>query len=179
MNLGVRWWRVSHGARAAGGSSTHPAVDLADVGEDAHEGLTQPSLPRHLRRTHQQWVHAADRANESTVCAASVRLLRVPMPLEALDEEILCGERPPSTQTETGGASREPQAEGPPWRVRTQRKKGGGKFAQGRCRALGGRAGRQFTLSRSSKIVCWSTPCSYSCSANHLAAAEASAVAGF
>ena len=128
MNLGVRWWRVSHGARAAGGSSTHPAVDLADVGEDAHEGLTQPSLPRHLRRTHQQWVHAADRANESTVCAASVRLLRVPMPLEALDEEILCGERPPSTQTETGGASREPQAEGPPWRVRTQRKKGGGSL---------------------------------------------------
>ena len=64
------------------------------------------------------------------------------------------------------------------WRTRMQQRQDK-KGRKGRCREIIFELLRWLqTLRRSSKMVCWSAPSAYSCSLNHLAAADASASPG-
>ena len=64
-------------------------MDLAGVGEDAVEGLDETPLAGLLGGTQQQRIDLVDRTEQGAVGAAPVGLVRVPMPLVAIGQQIL------------------------------------------------------------------------------------------
>ena len=80
-------WKEKGGRARRRGA--HPAIDLAHLREHTVERIEQPPLPCRLGGSQQQRIKRVHGAHYGPKGAAAVRLLRIPVPLEARGEQFL------------------------------------------------------------------------------------------